>query len=103
MSLVDELQKLEQLRSSGSLSEPEFQQAKTQLLSSPREAEWNSTLDREEESLGRAANRYVSFQIFMGVIGIIIFLIFLFAVILPRFNNGPQFPSGPFQHVEWKR
>jgi uncharacterized protein involved in exopolysaccharide biosynthesis len=35
MSLADELQKLEQLRSSGALSEDEFKQAKAKLISTP--------------------------------------------------------------------
>ncbi len=40
-----------------------------------------------DESLGRAANRYVTFQIVSAIIGGIIFLIFLFAVIIPMFNR----------------
>ena len=43
-----------------------------------------------DESLGRAANRYVSFQIGSAIVGGIIFLIVLFAVILPAMNHVNQ-------------
>ena len=114
MSLADDLQKLEQLRSSGSLSEAEFEQAKKRLLSDSsdeprflsdtqeRRKTFDDVVADEDESLGRAANRYVSFQIVMSVIGLIVFLIFLFAVILPHFNNAGPFPGG-FQHIEWHK
>jgi hypothetical protein len=100
MSLADELQKLEQLKSSGALSAEEFQQAKTKLLSSPSEPvsppsepEYLSS-EQSAETLGRAANRYVSFRIVMAVIGLIIFLIVFFTVILPHLVSGPSF-QGP--------
>ena len=104
MTLVDELQKLEQLRSSGTLSEEEFAQAKRKLLSSPSDEQSSSldARDNQDESLGRAANRYVSFQIVTSVIGLIVFLFFLFAVILPNACNRTGFHGDPFQHVEWK-
>jgi len=44
----------------------------------------------ENNTLGEAANRYVTFQIVSAVIGGIIFLIVLFAVILPTFNHVNQ-------------
>jgi hypothetical protein len=114
MSLADELQKLEQLRSSGSLTEAEFELAKKRILSAPSEdRHFNSDetgkpnvlmdmRDDRDESLGRAANRYVSFHIVSGILGLLVFLILLFAVFLPRFNNSSQFPGG-FQHIEWKK
>ncbi len=49
-------------------------------------------------SLGRAANRYVSFQMMMGVIGAVIFLIILFTVFLPisrLFTNSFSPQPGP--------
>lgn len=95
MGLADELQTLEQLRSSGALSEEEFQQAKARLLAPPA-GERGSARDDGNESLGRAANRYVSFQIVMAVIGFIVFLIFFFSLILPRFSGGPSFHAPPF-------
>lgn len=49
--------------------------------------EQNSSSD---ESLGRAANRYVSFQIVSAIISGIIFLIVLLTVILPGMNHVNQ-------------
>jgi hypothetical protein len=115
MSIADDLQKLEQLRSSGSLSEAEFEQAKKKLLGpSPDEPRLNSDnqerkkflpdiLDGGDNSLGQAANRYVTFHIVMGAVAVLIFLFMLFFVVLPQFNRGPQFPGGPFERIEWKR
>ena len=51
-----------------------------------------------DDSLGRAANRYVTFQIVSAIIGGILFLIFLFAVFIPMFNrtsSGFSSQSGP--------
>ena len=51
----------------------------------------------EDQSLGRAANRYVSFKMVMGVLAFIIALIFFFLVWLPGWNrahrNFNSFPS----------
>ena len=58
--------------------------------------EQNTTPD---ESLGRAANRYVSFQIVSAIIGGIIFLIMLFAVILPGMNRSNQGMSQGFPQM----
>ena len=118
MSLADDLQKLEQLRSSGSLSESEFEQAKKRLLSSPPDERRFASDDQEkrnfvsdvledegDRSLGNAANRYVSFQIIMSIIGFVIFLIVLFTVFLPTACNRSHFsgfPGGSFERVEWK-
>ena len=41
-------------------------------------------------TLGEAANRYVTFQIVSAIIGGIVFLILLFAVFLPMFNRTNQ-------------
>jgi hypothetical protein len=46
--------------------------------------------DRPGRTLGEAANRYVTFQIVMSVIGLILFLIFLFAFFLPMWNSFPR-------------
>lgn len=48
---------------------------------------------RYSGALGRAANRYVSFQIGAAIVGGIIFLIMLFAVILPAFSHSPDGPT----------
>ncbi len=41
-----------------------------------------------KNSLGEAANRYVTFQIVSSIIAGIIFLVFLFAFIIPAFNHS---------------
>jgi hypothetical protein len=90
MNLTDELERLGRLHKDGTLSDEEFAQAKSRLLSQPD----GSEPPEQDNSLGQAANRYVSFQMVMSVVGIIIFLIFLFGVILPTMNHsrGPTFP-----------
>lgn len=95
MSLADELEKLRELRSSGALTDQEFEQAKMKLLSFPV-AEGRIRRNEREDSLGRAANKYVSFRIVMALIGIIIFLIIFLTVFLPLFSSGPSFPEGQF-------
>jgi len=94
LNITDELERLGRLHKDGTLSDEEFAQAKSKLLNQPSEREPPA----EDNSLGGAANRYVTFQIVMSVIGVIIFLIFLFGVILPHMNSGPRFGSGPFGH-----
>lgn len=84
MSLTDELTKLAALRQSGALTETEFQQAKARLLGSPSDDTVSpDTLD----TLGEAANRYVSFQMIMAVVGILIFL-FFFAPVMCRQSSA---------------
>ena len=86
MSLSSELQRLADLKASGVLSESEFQRAKDKLLNedaSPRET--------EDNSLGRAANRYVSLQMISAVIVILIFLF----VIAPKMCSQSQSGFGP--------
>lgn len=54
MSMADELQKLQQLRDSGALSEAEFQQSKERLLAQQQAAEaWNQPPVRDPEREGR--------------------------------------------------
>lgn len=84
MGLVDELKKLDDLRNSGALTDVEFEQAKRQLLSGTSGSP-SFVPQSEDNSLGRAANRFVSFQMIMSAIGLIAFLIFLFTFFLPRF------------------
>lgn len=72
MSLADELKKLEELRGSGALSDAEFQKAKQRLLEEPSVP---LPAAAPEDSLGRAANRYVNFQMISAGVGLIIFLI----------------------------
>jgi hypothetical protein len=112
ISIADELTKLKQLRDDGTLSIDEFEEAKRQLLSdddpsdasgagqrrtgaavSPGEPdtpieEIGDLLGRTgENSLGRAANRYVDLQIVAFVIAIIVFLLVFFGFFLPQWNS----------------
>ncbi len=89
MSLTDDLQRLAELRSSGVLTEAEFKQAKAKLLEDdaparPAPRAHHPDEDTHDQSLGRAANRYVSFQMVMTVVGILIFLL----VLAPRMCGG---------------
>ncbi len=96
MSLPDELQRLADLRSTGALTESEFEQAKAKLLNEELAPRRQPRDDRRDDSLGRAANRYVTFQFIMAVIAILIFLF----VIGPRMcsSSGPSFgPPMPFR------
>ena len=97
MSLTDELTKLAALRQSGALTETEFQQAKAKLLGSPYDdsvsADTLDTLRRikgfggSKDTLGEAANRYVSFRMIMAVISLLIFL-FFFAPMMCRQSSA---------------
>jgi hypothetical protein len=53
-----------------------------------------STLDNRGEekgrTLGEAANRYVTFQIIMGIIGLVLFLVFMVFFFLPMWRGGPE-------------
>lgn len=54
MSMADELQKLQQLRDSGALSEAEFQQSKERLLAQQQAADsWNQPPARDPEREAR--------------------------------------------------
>jgi len=81
MSIADELKKLQELRADGVLTEDEFQRAKETILAGGNQ----SGRPTEDNSIGRAANRYVSFNIIWAIIGLILFLYFLL---------GFPFPAG---------
>jgi hypothetical protein len=81
MSLADEIEQLAKLKAGGTLTEAEFQQAKTKLLARQNPVLLHANRDISENSLGRAANRYVSFQIISWVIGILIFLILVITLL----------------------
>jgi hypothetical protein len=88
MSLADELQKLQSLRDSGTLSEEEFGRAKASLLNSPPQAApEHDPAPQRPDALGEAAKTWVNFQIVMGVIGLAFAAIFFFAFFLPRAND----------------
>jgi hypothetical protein len=100
MNLSDELERLGKLRKDGLLTEQEFALAKSKLLQADAPAEDRGDY-KEENSLGAAANRFVSFQMVMAAIGLILFLILFFTVFLPHFrainNDFPGLgPGSPF-------
>lgn len=99
MALADELAKLQQLHGSGALTDEEFAQAKEAVLRGTPPARTGdgggaglvgSLLGGKQETLGDAANRFVSFQMVMSVIGLIIFLSFFLLFFLPKWNDFPK-------------
>jgi hypothetical protein len=94
MSLTDELRKLQELHQSGALTDEEFAKAKEALLNAPAPPPGPPPTYisvRGQDSLGDAAKAWVSFQIVMGIIGLIIVAIFFFGFFLPHWN---RFPGG---------
>lgn len=91
MSLTDELQRLADLKASGALTESEFEKAKTKLLERDVRVNPPKSDGEPDQSLGRAANRYVTLQMVMAVIVILIFLF----VIAPRMCSATRSPFGP--------
>ena len=107
MSIVDELEKLKSLKDSGALTESEFDKAKSKVLnadSSKKTTEknrfnhskpyrTNSFRDTTEHnnSIGKAANRYVTFQIVMAVVGVILFLFMASKMFSSRPQMSPSF------------
>jgi hypothetical protein len=88
MSLADELKKLQDLHSSGGLTDDEYAKAKEAVLGGapvPEAPRSETHMPPAERTLGEAANRYVSFQIVAGVVGLIIFLVFFLGFWLPGF------------------
>ena len=87
MSIADEIERLSQLHQSGALTDAEFAAAKRRLIGGE---------GGEPDTLGQAANRYVSLQAGLSVVGAIVFLIVLFTVFLPLACNVSRgFDSGP--------
>lgn len=84
--IAEELEKLARLHESGALTDDEFARAKDAALG--RRGDGHEL--GEGSSLGRAANRYVNFQIVMAVVGVVLFLIFFSTVFAPRFNSFPR-------------
>ena len=72
MDLTRELAKLSNLHQTGALTGEEYAAAKARLIGGAWPA---SRHDAADASLGRAANRYVSFAIVMSIIGLVVFVI----------------------------
>lgn len=98
MSVVTELEKLNQLHKDGVLTEAEFTAAKSKLLGSLGS---ENTVGSGVHLMGKAAYKYVNFTIVSAVIGLIIFGTFFFTFFLPRFlkieTDSEQFSQ---QHRE---
>lgn len=86
--LAQELEKLARLHGSGALTDEEFARAKDAALN--HKVDRTTADDQESGSLGNAANRYVTFQIGMSIVGLIVFLVVFVLFFLPRFNSFPQ-------------
>ncbi|WP_236595230.1 SHOCT domain-containing protein [Saccharothrix sp. 6-C] len=85
--MADELGKLQQLHGSGALSDAEFAAAKRRVLEQAPPPPAPPVMKSRDQSIGRAANRYVSFQVVAGVVGLIVFLILLFAFFIPTMSS----------------
>ena len=86
--LAQELEKLARLHESGALTDEEFARAKDAALK--QKGDTSGTDNRDGASLGSAANRYVTFQIGMSILGFIVFVLVFVLFFLPRFNSFPQ-------------
>jgi len=82
--------KLARLHDTGALTDEEFARAKDAALGRKDGGREAFADDSESSSLGNAANRYVTFQIVMTVVGLILFLIVFVTVFLPRLNAFPR-------------
>ncbi len=91
MNMTDELERLSKLHQDGALNDEEFARAKAKLLNPPAEESSPGPRQFSENSLGDAANRYVTFRIMMGVLGFIIFIIFFLGFFLPMFHKAGGF------------
>jgi hypothetical protein len=94
MNLADDLERLHKIHQEGGLSDEEFALAKEKLLHSPRE---EPPIMQEIKTLGNAANQYASYQMVVGLIGSIIFIIFILAV-LSKGHHSSTVP--PRIHIE---
>lgn len=84
MNVGSELEKLDQLRKDGVLSEAEFLTAKSKLLGSLGP---ENTVGSGVHLMGKAAYKYVNFKIIYAAIGAVVFAILFFTFFLPRFQK----------------
>lgn len=93
MNIAEQFEKLQVLYESGALTADEFAEAKRKVLaerdtpplsSNPK---FENLPFMEDDSLGRAANRYVSWQMITSIIGLIIGALFFFCIWLPGFRS----------------
>src|SRR5688572_11002623 len=102
MSLADDLQKLQDLREEGALSEAEFQQAKEKLLDSdaqtpqPSGPQVNETHIRLDPGLTRAAERYTNTSSVASIIGMVVFIVFALIIGFTACSAFGKKDPGPF-------
>jgi hypothetical protein len=114
MTMADEMRKLLELRDSGALTDEEFAKAKAAVLAgetSPASAPAPTTAEREtprpaggDQSVGRAANRFVTFNIVWAVVMLAIVAAVFFWFFLPKINKANEdFEKGRQEFQErWK-
>src|SRR5262245_54871562 len=106
-SIADELLELQQLKDAGALSAGEFEAAKQRLLMDPADmhptitplappSPVDSSSGRYVLDIGPRVSRFANYQIVFAAIGLAVFLIVLFAVIIPAFQAASSDPGfGP--------
>ena len=84
-SLSNEIGRLHRLKEDGALTEAEFAEAKRRLIASAGRAARDDDDDDDDESgdLGRAANRFVTYEKKKSTIGLVIFVALFLFVFLP--------------------
>ncbi|MEP6694147.1 MAG: SHOCT domain-containing protein [Chloroflexota bacterium] len=87
--IAKELEALARLHESGALTDEEFARAKKAALDRDDRPEVAAE-PRESASLGNAANRYVTFQIAMTAVGLVMFVLVFIFVFLPQLNAFPR-------------
>jgi len=82
--MTDELERMSKLHKEGALSEEEFAKAKSKLLQSDLTPPNSSPAEETSQ-------RFMFAEILAAVLGVILFLIVLFGVILPRMHFHRHF------------
>ncbi len=82
MNVGSELEKLNELKKSGVLTNAEFAAAKSKLLETLGP---ENTVGSGVHLMGKAANKYVNFSMVSAAVGVVIFAIIFFTFFLPRF------------------
>ncbi len=84
MNVGSEIEKLNQLRKDGALSDAEFTLAKSKLLGSLGP---ENTVGSGVHLMGKAAYKFVNFKIVVAAVGAVLFAILFFTLFLPRFQR----------------
>ena len=84
MNVGSEIEKLNQLRKDGALSDAEFATAKSKLLGSLGP---ENTVGSGVHLMGKAAYKFVNFKVVVAAIGGVIAVIFFFTFFLPQWQK----------------